>query len=75
MTARLIRDGYHAEYANAALRLLPSWTEWCIEQGGLDADLAARSRGEALTAAAALVDDETYEPDVKGDSAPFRREE
>ena len=44
MTATLIRDGYLAEHANAALRLLPEWTQWCIEQSGLTRDLAARSR-------------------------------
>ena len=29
MAARLIREGYFADYANPALRLLPEWTEWC----------------------------------------------
>jgi hypothetical protein len=71
MSARLIRDGYHAEHANAALRVLPQWTQWCIEQGGLDGELAARSRGAALTEAAALVDEET---DKRG-AEPFRRRE
>lgn len=75
MTAHLIRDGYLAEHANAALRLLPRWTQWCIEQGGLDGDLAARSRGAALTEAAALVDEETDAPDVERDDRPFRRQE
>jgi hypothetical protein len=36
MTARLIRDGYIPGYANAALRLLPEWTQWCIGQSGLE---------------------------------------
>jgi hypothetical protein len=75
MTARLIRDGYLAEHANAALRLLPRWTQWCIEQGGLDGDFAARSRGAALTEAAALVDEETGEPGAERDDTPFRRQE
>ena len=75
MTARLIRDGYLAEYANAALRLLPRWTQWCIEQGGLDGELAARSRGAALTEAAALVNEETAERDAEPDDGPFRRQE
>ena len=75
MTARLIRDGYLAEHANAALRLLPRWTQWCIEQSGLDGDFAARSRGAALTEAAALVDEETGEPDAERDETPFRRQE
>lgn len=75
MTAHLIRDGYRADYANAALRLLPPWTQWCIEQGGLDGDFAARSRGAALTEAAALVDEETDERDAKRDDVPFRCQE
>lgn len=49
------------EVVNAAARLLPPWTQWCIEQGGLTGDFAARSRGAALTEAAALVDEETAE--------------
>jgi hypothetical protein len=75
MTAHLIRDGYLAEYANAALRLLPPWTQWCIEQSGLTGDFAARSRGAALTEAAALVDEETDEPGAERDGTPFRRQE
>ena len=75
MTARLIRDGYLADYANAALRLLPQWTQWCIEQGELTGDLAARSRGAALTEAAALVDEETDEPVAERDDTAFRRQE
>ena len=47
MTARLIRDGYLPDHANEALRLLPEWTQWCIEQSGLTGDLAARSRAAA----------------------------
>jgi hypothetical protein len=74
MAARLIRDGYIPGYANAALRLLPEWTQWCIGQSGLDGDLAARSRAAALTEAAALVDEETNAP-AAGDEAPFRRQE
>ena len=61
MAAHLIRDGYFPDYANAALRLLPEWTQWCIEQSGLTGDFAARSRAAALTEAAALVDEETDE--------------
>jgi hypothetical protein len=34
MTARLVRDGYLPDHANEALRLLPEWTQWCIEQSG-----------------------------------------
>ena len=75
MTATLIRDGYLAEHANAALRLLPEWTQWCIEQSGLTGDLAARSRDAALTEAAALVDEEADEGAGENDGKPFRRRE
>jgi hypothetical protein len=75
MTARLIRDGYIPGYANAALRLLPEWAQWCIEQSGLRGDLAARSRAAALTEAMALVDEKTNAPAAPRDEAPFRRQE
>jgi hypothetical protein len=44
MAARLIRDGYFPDHANAAPHLLPEWTQWCIGQSGLNGDFAARSR-------------------------------
>jgi hypothetical protein len=62
MAARVIRDAYQTDYANAALRLLPEWTQWCIEQNGLGSDLAARARAAALTESLALVDEGTYAP-------------
>ena len=58
MAAHLIREGYFADYANRALRLLPEWTEWCIEQSGLNGDAAARSREAARSAVSVLVSDE-----------------
>jgi hypothetical protein len=58
MAAQVIRDAYPADHANEALRLLPEWTQWCIEQSGLTADLASRSRAGALTEATTLVDEE-----------------
>jgi hypothetical protein len=75
MAARLIRDGYFPDHANEALRLLPEWTQWCIEQSGLTGDLAARSRGAALTEAAALVEEKENTPSAQRDEAPFRRQE
>src|SRR6266487_3474279 len=75
MAAHLIRDGYFPGYANAALRLLPEWTQWCIGQSGLNGDFAARSRAAALTEAAALVDEETHDPAAERNEAPFRRQE
>ena len=75
MTAHLIRDGYFPDYANAALRLLPEWTQWCIGQSGLNGDFAARSRAAALTEAAALLDEQTHDPAAERNEAPFRRQE
>ena len=74
MAAHLIRESYFAEDANPALRLLPEWTEWCIERTGLDGDAAARSREAARSAASALVHDED-ESAAEDDKAPFRRQE
>jgi hypothetical protein len=75
MAAHLIRDGYLPDYANAALRLLPEWTQWCIGQSGLGGDFAARSRAAALTEAAAPVGEETHDPAAERNEAPFRRQE
>ncbi len=75
MAAHLIRDRYLPGYANEALRLLPEWTQWCIEQSSLTGDLAARSRGAARTEAAALVEEEEDAPAAQRDEAPFRRQE
>ncbi len=75
MTAHLIREGYLADYANAALLLLPEWTEWCIEQSGLDGEAAARSREAARSAASRLVDDEDDAPVAEDVTTPFRRPE
>ena len=62
MAAHLIRESYLADHANRALRLLPEWTQWCIERTGLDGDAAARSREAARSAASAPVHDETSLP-------------
>ena len=75
MAAHLIREGYFADDANSALRLLPEWTQWCIEQSGLNADAAARSREAARSAASLLVDGEDAKPAPEDDEAPFRRHE
>ena len=75
MAARLIRDGYYPDHANAALRLLPEWTQWCIEQTGLTGDFAARSRAAALTEAASLVSDEARDRTARQDEPRFRRHE
>ena len=75
MAARLIRDGYIPDHANAALRLLPEWRQWCTGRSGLNGDFAARSGAAALTEAAALVEEETNDPAAMQNEAPFRRQE
>jgi hypothetical protein len=75
MAAHLIRVGYVTDDANSALRLLPDWTQWCIEQSGLEGAAADRSREVAYSAASALVEDEDDRPAAADDEAPFRRQE
>jgi hypothetical protein len=75
MAAHLIREGYYPDDANAALRLLPTWTQWCIEQTGLDGNAARRSREAAHSATSVLVGDEADEQVAEDDEAPFRRQE
>jgi hypothetical protein len=75
MAAHLIREAYVANHANPALRLLPEWTQWCIERTGLGGDAAARSRQAARLAASALAHDEDDEPAAENDNAPLRRQE
>ena len=75
VTARLIRDAHEPDYASAALRLLPEWTQWCIGQSGLTGDFAARSRAAALTEAAAPVGKTTSALVTEKGEEPFRRQE
>jgi hypothetical protein len=75
MTARLIRDKYFPVDANAALELLPEWTQWCLERSGLDGDAAARSRAAARAATAVLVGGEDGGHPDEEDDRPFRRPE
>jgi hypothetical protein len=75
MAAHLIREGYYPDDANTALRLLPEWTQWCIEQTGLDGNAAGRSREAARSATSVLVGDEADEQVAEDDEAPFRRQE
>ncbi|HEX6448240.1 MAG TPA: hypothetical protein VF060_02135 [Trebonia sp.] len=72
--ARLIRNGHYGEHARPAIRLLPEWTQWCVERTGLSGDAAARARGAAMSAAAALADASAAVPD-HAESVPFRRPE
>jgi hypothetical protein len=71
----VIRDSYSPDEANTALRLLPEWTQWCIEQSGLGPDFAARSRAAALTEAAAPVSEVKRNPFAEREEGLFRRQE
>jgi hypothetical protein len=75
MAAHLIHDGYLPDHANAALRLLPEWTQWCIGQSGLTGDFAARSRAAALAGPAAPAGKQAHDPAAERNEAPFRRQE
>lgn len=70
-TAYLLRHGTNPEYAEPAIKLLPEWTQWCVEHGATGSRAAARSRGAALTAAAAGAgtDGQVADP---ADDGPFR---
>lgn len=74
MTARLIRNGHDADCAQVAVELLPEWTRWCIEQTGLDGDVAARSLEAAQLEAASGVEASGEGAD-EDDEKSFRRNE
>lgn len=77
--AHLIREELYPEHAGAAIRLLPDWTQWCIERNGLSGDAAARARGAAMSAASALTSPMSADASAAmprhAASAPFRRPE
>jgi hypothetical protein len=73
MSAHLIRSGRYGN-AETAMKLMPDWTQWCIERLGLTGDAAARARGAALNAASTRADATGRFPDPD-ESAPFRRPE
>jgi hypothetical protein len=73
-TGGLIREGYESDDANAALRLLPEWTQWCLTHRPIDPEAAARSLEAARAQAALLVGDD-HEPDSEEDRDPFIRRE
>ena len=70
--AAILRDSYEPDWANAALTLLPAWTEWCAARISLDAEAAARAlaaaRAEALDLASEI-------RTISEDETPFRRPE
>ena len=66
---------HKTEVPGSKRRLLPEWTQWCIDGTGLGGDAAARSREAARSAASALVHDQDEEPAAEDDKAPFRRQE
>jgi hypothetical protein len=73
-TALLLRDQYIAEYANAALLVLPEWVEWCMSRVSLGEVFSARSRAAAHAENMALASDDTARAE-RYDEEPFRRQE
>jgi hypothetical protein len=73
-TGVLLRDGYEPDYANAALRLLPEWTQWCLTRRPISPEAATRSR-EAASAQAALLIEENYVANLDEERNPFARQE
>jgi hypothetical protein len=69
-TARTVREGYFADYAHAALRLLPEWTEWRIGQSGLGGDAAARFREAARAAHGVCGREDDYDAEFRYDRDP-----
>jgi hypothetical protein len=69
--AVLIRNLYLADDANQAVRLLPEWTQWCIDTTGLTGPAAERALQTAAAEAANLVEG-TYKPGGVDDTEPFR---
>lgn len=72
-TGVLVRDQYPAEHANRAVRLLPEWTQWCIDSTDLALPAAERALQAASTEAEDLIDDATYRPRDRDE--PFRLQE
>jgi hypothetical protein len=71
--AHLLRHGLNRGYTESAIMLLPEWTRWCAERGGIAARHAARSGDAALAAAAAGAGADT-QAGARADG-PFRRTE
>jgi hypothetical protein len=75
MLGRLIRDDYLPEEGGAVLALLPDWVQWCADQAGLPAALAARAVEAARAEAASPVTDGRGRGAEDAVGAPFRRKE
>jgi hypothetical protein len=71
-TAYLIRRNPSGGDARPAIKLLPEWTQWCLERRGLSGVDAAAARGAAYSAVAALAIGEVSDP---ADTRPFRSSE
>jgi hypothetical protein len=75
LAAHLISNAYGLDHARRAIRLLPEWTQWCIEQSGIPESLA-RPSIEAADRAVDALDKLVTEglPDPT-ESTPFRHRE
>jgi hypothetical protein len=70
--ASILRDAYEPDWVNAALSLLPDWTQWCASKSSLDAEAGGRALAAARAEAAVLASETRT---VTDDEAPFRRPE
>jgi hypothetical protein len=75
MTAHLIGNAYEPAHASRVIRLLPEWTEWCAQQSGIPASLAASSIAAARGAVDALDKQDAEELPDPADTTPFRHQE
>jgi hypothetical protein len=69
-----LRDDCEPDEANAALRLLPDWTQWCLTRNLITPQAAALAR-EAANAQAELLVEEDYVSDIDKERDPYLRRE
>jgi hypothetical protein len=67
-----LRDDCEPDEANAALRLLPDCTQWCLTRNPITPQAAALAR-EAARAQAALLIDDDYVSDIDSERDPYLR--
>jgi hypothetical protein len=70
--ASILRDSYEPDWVNAALSLLPAWTQWCTSKTSLDDKAAARALAAARAEAAVRASEFRT---IHEDDGPFRRPE
>jgi hypothetical protein len=64
-----------SNWSPSDLRSLPEWTEWCAQQSGISASLAAPSIAAARSTADALDKQDPEDLPDPADTTPFRHQE